>query len=108
MYLCIQYSITSNKKMLYGGDFYGDEYAEYVDFYNSLKKKEKKNCFGLIATILAVALGVVIGIIIGAEFVGTILEAIAAIIVLAVVLVLLLILTVILMICCRKPRKYCD
>ena len=27
------------------------------------KKKEKKNCFGLIATILAVALGVVIGII---------------------------------------------
>ena len=31
------------------------------------KKKEKKNCFGLIATILAVALGVVIGIIVGCK-----------------------------------------
>ena len=43
------------------------------------KKREKKNCFAIIASILAVALGVVIGIIIGAEAVGAILEAISAI-----------------------------
>ena len=42
------------------------------------------------------------------SIVGTILGAISAIIVLAVVLGLLLVLTIILIICCKKPRKYCD
>lgn len=69
------------------------------------KEENKKNCLGIIATILFAAFTTVIGIILGASLAGTFLDALAAIIVLAVVLGLFLILTIILLIC-KKNKKY--
>lgn len=69
------------------------------------KEENKKNCLGIIATILFAAFTTVIGIILGASLAGIFLDALAAIIVLAVVLGLFLILTIILLIC-KKNKKY--
>ena len=71
------------------------------------KEENKKNCLGIIATILFAAFTTVIGIIIGASLAGTFLQALAAIIVLAVVLGLLLILTIILLICKKNKKHHC-
>lgn len=68
------------------------------------KEENKKNCLGIIATILFAAFTTVIGIILGASLAGIFLDALAAIIVLAVVLGLFLILTIILLIC-KKNKK---
>ena len=70
------------------------------------KEENKKNCLGIIATILLAAFTTVIGIILGASA-GTFLEALAAIIVLAVVLGLFLILTIILLICKKNKKHHC-
>ena len=71
------------------------------------KCTNKKNCLGIIATILLAAFTTVIGIILGASLAGTFLEALAAIIVLAVVLGLFLILTIILLICKKNKKHHC-
>ena len=71
------------------------------------KEEIKKNCLGIIATILLAAFTTVIGIILGASLAGTFLEALAAIIVLAVVLGLFLILTIILLICKKNKKHHC-
>ena len=47
------------------------------------KEENKKNCLGIIATILLAAFTTVIGIILGASLAGTFLASLAAIIVLA-------------------------
>ena len=81
------------------------------------KKEErcnKKNCLGIVATILLAAFVFVLGLIIGAAVSGAILGSLAAVIVLAVVLALLLILTIIVIVCnkkrdykkCYKDKKY--
>ena len=67
----------------------------------------KKNCLGIIATILFAAFTTVIGIILGASLAGIFLDALAAIIVLAVVLGLFLILTIILLICKKNKKHHC-
>ena len=76
------------------------------------KKEDKCNnnkCFGIITVILAIAFSFVVGLLVGAAAIASqILASFGAIIVLAVVLGLLLVLTIILIICCKKPRKYCD
>lgn len=71
------------------------------------KEENKKNCLGIIATILFAAFTTVIGIILGALLAGTFLDALAAIIVLAVVLGLFLILTIILLICKKNKKHHC-
>ena len=71
------------------------------------KEENKKNCLGIIATILLAAFTTVIGIILGASLAGTFLEALAAIIVLAVVLGLFLILTIILLIGKKNKKHHC-
>ena len=71
------------------------------------KEENKKNCLGIIATILFVAFTTVIGIILGASLAGIFLDALAAIIVLAVVLGLFLILTIILLICKKNKKHHC-
>lgn len=71
------------------------------------KEENKKNCLGIIATILFAAFTTVIGIILGASLAGIFLDALAAIIVLAVVLGLLLILTIILLICKKNKKHHC-
>lgn len=71
------------------------------------KEENKKNCLGIIATILFAAFTTVIGIILGASLAGTFLDALAAIIVLAVVLGLFLILTIILLICKKNKKHHC-
>ena len=72
------------------------------------EKCNKKNCYGIVATIILAAFAVVLGIIIGAVISETILGALASVIVLAIVLGLLLILTVIFIICsCKKIYKKC-
>ncbi len=71
------------------------------------KEENKKNCLGIIATILFAAFTTVIGIILGASLAGIFLDALAAIIVLAVVLGLFLILTIILLICKKNKKHHC-
>ena len=71
------------------------------------KEENKKNCLGIIATILLAAFTTVIGIILGASLAGIFLDALAAIIVLAVVLGLFLILTIILLICKKNKKHHC-
>ena len=71
------------------------------------KEENKKNCLGMIATILFAAFTTVIGIILGASLAGIFLDALAAIIVLAVVLGLFLILTIILLICKKNKKHHC-
>lgn len=71
------------------------------------KCKSKKNCIGIVATILLVAFAIVIGLIIGAAVSVAILAALPAVIVLAVILGLLFILSLILMFCNRKKDKKC-
>lgn len=72
------------------------------DYKNDCKFKKRRNCLGIVATILIVAFALVLGLIIGAAVAGAILVALPAVIVLAVVLGLLFILTIILMICKRE------
>ena len=71
------------------------------------KEENKKNCLGIIATILFAAFTTVIGIILGASLAGIFLDALAAIIVLAVVLGLFLILTIILLIYKKNKKHHC-
>ena len=71
------------------------------------KEENKKNCLGIIATILLAAFTTVIGIILGASLAGTFLAALAAIVVLAVVLGLFLILTITLLICKKNKKHHC-
>lgn len=71
------------------------------------KEENKKNCLGIIATILFATFTTVIGIILGASLAGIFLDALAAIIVLAVVLGLFLILTIILLICKKNKKHHC-
>ncbi len=89
------------------------EPQENIYCYDNRDKKEreprKKNCLGIVATILLVSFAVVIGLIIGAALSGAVLLALPAVIVLAVVLGLLFILVLILLFCNRKKDKkeYC-
>ena len=85
------------------------EPQDTIYWYDNKENKctNKKNCLGIIATILLAAFTTVIGIILGASLAGTFLEALAAIIVLAVVLGLFLILTIILLICKKNKKHHC-
>ena len=92
-----------------GGDF-TMEPQETIYCYNNKEEKctKRKNCIGIVATILLAAFATVIGLIIGAAISAAVLAALPAVIVLAVILGLLLILTIILMFCCsRKKEKKC-
>ena len=80
---------------------------EIICCYNNTEDKcpKKKNCLGIVATILLVSFAVVIGLIIGAAISAAVLVALPAVIVLAVVLGLLFILTLILILCNKKKDK---
>lgn len=80
---------------------------EIMCCYDNTEDKcpKKKNCLGIVATILLVAFGVVIGLIIGAAISAAVLAALPAVIVLAVILGLLFILTLILIFCNKKREK---
>lgn len=82
---------------------------EVMCCYDNTEDKcpKKKDCLGIIATILLVSFGVVIGLIIGAAISAAVLAALPAVIVLAVVLGLLFILTIILMFCNKRKNKKC-
>ncbi len=82
------------------------EPQEQIYCYENKKCCKKRNCLGIVATILLVSFAVVIGIIIGAAISVAILAALPAVIVLAIVLGLLFILNLILM-CCKKEKKCC-
>ena len=79
---------------------------EPQDCYYDKKPAKKRNCFGIIATILLGSLAVVIGLIIGANIAESVIAALSSVIVLAVVLGLLLILTIVFKIC-KKDKKCC-
>lgn len=78
-------------------------------YYNCKENKcpIKRNCLGIVATILLVSLAAVLGLIFGAVFSATILAALPAIIVLAVVLAILLLIIAILINCNKKQDKKC-
>ncbi|MBQ3414016.1 MAG: hypothetical protein IJH39_01420 [Clostridia bacterium] len=80
---------------------------EIVCCYDNTEDKcpRKKNCLGIVGTILLVSFGVVIGLIIGAAISEAVLAALPAVIVLAVVLGLLFILNLILIICNKKKYR---
>lgn len=79
---------------------------EPQDCYYDKKSTKKRNCLGIIATILLAAFSFVIGLLVGAVTSLLILVSLPAVIVLAVILGLLLLLTIILMLC-KKEKKHC-
>ncbi len=85
------------------------EPQETICCYDNREDKcnKKKNCLGIVETILLSAFTLTIGLLIGAALSTVILGALAAIIILAIILGLLLILTAILMLCNKKKNKKC-
>ena len=83
------------------------ENIESIFCYENTEDKypRKKNCLGIVATILVTFFSFVVGLIIGAIFALAIILALPAVIVLAIVLGLLLLITVILIACNKKKVK---
>lgn len=81
---------------------------EPQDCYYNRKPAKKRNCLGIIATILLTAFVFVIGLLIGAVTSLLILISLPAVIVLAVILGLLLLLTIILMLCKKDKKCQCE
>ena len=82
---------------------------QFKEGYCEEKKEKcckKKNCLGIIATILLTLFTLSIGLLVGAALSSTILAQLPAFIVVAVILGILLALTAIYMLCRKKEKKY--
>ena len=78
---------------------------EYYYEKPEYKCGKKRNCWGIVASILLVSFFTVIGLIIGAAISEAVLAALPAVIVLAVVLGLLVFIAIILAMCNKNNKK---